>query len=205
MGASVWRRACDGRVGGWEWAAAGAGRSALRRCAPPFPTFTHPSNPFPHLLRCSAYLIASKCLGAKAQITTSLSRALKAFQQRQARHLPTGERAGRACQPSHACCDTAWCLPGDWGRRGPNSRPVGGRAKVPEREAVLRPGRLAAPAAPSSFGLLSVPAGAAHAARKAPTLTSSRTAASTTTVGMPSLTSLPHPYCPASLPGAHGP
>ncbi|KAL4423024.1 hypothetical protein ABPG77_002058 [Micractinium sp. CCAP 211/92] len=58
-----------------------------------------------------AYLIASKCLGAKAQITTSLSRALKAFQQRQARHLPTG---------------------------------------------------------------------AAHAARKAPTLTSSRTAASTT-------------------------
>lgn len=37
-----------------------------------------------------AYLIASKCLGPKAQITTSLSRALKAFQQRQARHLPTG-------------------------------------------------------------------------------------------------------------------
>lgn len=37
-----------------------------------------------------AYLIASKCLGAKAQMTTALSRALKAFQQRQARHLPTG-------------------------------------------------------------------------------------------------------------------
>ncbi|PSC70982.1 ubiquitin carboxyl-terminal hydrolase family [Micractinium conductrix] len=37
-----------------------------------------------------AYLISSKCLGGKAQMTTALSRALKAFQQRQARHLPTG-------------------------------------------------------------------------------------------------------------------
>lgn len=37
-----------------------------------------------------AYLIASKCLGAKAPMTASLSKALKAFQQRQARYLPTG-------------------------------------------------------------------------------------------------------------------
>ncbi|EFN55338.1 expressed protein [Chlorella variabilis] len=42
------------------------------------------------LQRHLAYLIASKCLGAKAPMTASLSKALKAFQQRQARYLPTG-------------------------------------------------------------------------------------------------------------------
>ncbi|KAL4858837.1 Ubiquitin carboxyl-terminal hydrolase isozyme L3 [Chlorella vulgaris] len=37
-----------------------------------------------------ALLIATKCLGAKAAMTASLSKALKAFQQRQARYLPSG-------------------------------------------------------------------------------------------------------------------
>lgn len=54
-----------------------------------------------------AYLIASKCLGAKAQITTSLSRALKAFQQRQARHLPTGAAHAARKAPTLASSRTA--------------------------------------------------------------------------------------------------
>ncbi len=46
---------------------------------------------------CSAYLVSSKCLGHKAPMTTNLSKALKAFQQRQARYLPSGARRGCLC------------------------------------------------------------------------------------------------------------
>jgi tetratricopeptide (TPR) repeat protein len=49
-----------------------------------------------------AYLVSSKCLGHKAPMTVNLSKALKAFQQRQARYLPTGAAHAARKAPSLA-------------------------------------------------------------------------------------------------------
>lgn len=53
--------------------------------------FTHKKASPPSPSTRSAYLISSKCLGHKAPMTINLSKALKSFQQRQARYLPSGE------------------------------------------------------------------------------------------------------------------